>query len=71
MYTILAPSTGAPIDTCTFSVAVTGINRAVPWVDRRTDADADTLWMVQGAASYGASFAGAVTPQGYTVADTP
>lgn len=71
VYAILAPTTGALIDTRSFPVTAAGISRAIGWVARRTDADADTLWVIEGAASYGASLAGAVTAHGYTVAEAP
>lgn len=71
VYAILAPTTGALIDTRSFPVTAAGISRAIGWVARRTDADADTLWVIEGAASYGASLAGAVTALGYTVAEAP
>lgn len=71
VYAIRTPSTGALIDTRSFSVTAAGLNRAIAWVARRTDADADTLWVIEGAASYGASLAGAVTALGYTAAEAP
>lgn len=41
------------------------------WVARRTEADADTLWVIEGAASYGAILAGTVAAHGYPVAAAP
>lgn len=44
VYTILAGSTGVVIDTKDFPTTPAGFNRALAWVARRTEADADTLW---------------------------
>lgn len=71
VYTILAAHTGAVIDTKDFPTTLTGINRAVAWVARRTNADADTLWVIEGAASYGAILTGIVADHGYPVAEAP
>jgi transposase len=46
-----------------------GFNRASAWVARRTEADLATLWVIEGAASYGAVLAGAVAAAGYQVAE--
>lgn len=48
-----------------------GINRAIAWVARGTDADAQTLWVIKGAASYGAILTGTVASHGYPVDETP
>ena len=53
VYAILAAATGALLDTHAFPTTVSGISRAINWVARRTGADADTLWVIEGAASYG------------------
>ncbi|SDQ32162.1 IS110 family transposase [Arthrobacter crystallopoietes] len=71
VYAILAARTGELIDTRDFPTTSAGINRAIAWVARRTDADADTLWVIEGAASYGAVLAGAVAAEGYPVAEAP
>lgn len=42
-----------------------------PGVARRTDADADALWVIEGAASYGAILAGTAAASGYPVAEAP
>ncbi|NLS10009.1 IS110 family transposase [Nesterenkonia sp. MY13] len=41
------------------------------WVARRTEADADTLWVIEGAATYGAILAGTVAAHRYPVAEAP
>lgn len=71
VYTILATATGEVIDTNDFPTTTAGINRAMAWVARRTQADADTLWVIEGAASYGAILTGTVASQGYPVAEAP
>ena len=71
VYTILTPTTGAVIDTRDFPTTTAGISRAISWVARRTEADADTLWVVEGAASYGAILTGTIASHGYPVAEAP
>lgn len=71
VYTILAASTGAFLDSGDFPTTTAGINRAMAWVARRTEADADTLWVIEGAASYGAILTGTVASDGYPVAEAP
>lgn len=55
VYTILTANTGEKIDHRDFPTTTAGISRAISWVARRTQADADTLWVIEGAASYGPS----------------
>ncbi|WP_150462776.1 IS110 family RNA-guided transposase [Nesterenkonia ebinurensis] len=62
-------TTGELLDTREFPTTSAGINRAVSWASRRTGGDADTLWVIEGAATYGAVLAGAITAQGYPVAE--
>ena len=71
VYTILTAATGVVIDTNDFPTTTAGINRAMAWVARRTEADADTLWVIEGAASYGAILTGTVASHGYPVAEAP
>ena len=71
VYAILAANTGALLETRQFPTTGAGINRAIDWVARRTDADADTLWVIEGAASYGAVLAGTVATHGFPVAEAP
>lgn len=51
VYAILAPATGALVETREFPTSVAGINRAMAWVARRTEADADALWVIEGVKS--------------------
>ena len=71
VYAILAANTGALLETRQFPTTGAGINRAIDWVARRTDADADTPWVIEGAASYGAVLAGTVATHGFPVAEAP
>lgn len=70
VYTILA-ATGALIDAAEFPNTAAGIARTISWVARRTDADADALWVIEGAASYGAALTAAVSSDSYPVAEAP
>lgn len=71
VYAIVAAHTGELIDTQQFPTTISGINRALTWVARRTDGNTDTLWAVEGAASYGATLVGAIIDAGYPVAEAP
>lgn len=71
VYAILAPATGALLATRSFPTTAAGIRRALAWVARHTEADADTLWVIEGAGSYGSILAGVVAGHGYTVAEAP
>lgn len=71
VYAILDAANGALLDTRTFPTSAAGISRAIKWVARRTGADADSLWVIEGAASYGAILAGIVTAHGFPVAEAP
>lgn len=71
VYAIISTATREPIKTRTFPTTSTGISRALDWLSRRADADLDTLWVIEGAASYGAILEGAVGAAGYQVAEAP
>jgi transposase len=68
VFAIIAAS-GERIESRDFPATGAGINRAIAWVARRTEADLATLWVIEGAASYGAVLAGAVAAAGYQVAE--
>ncbi|HEY4558785.1 MAG TPA: hypothetical protein VIG82_11395 [Enteractinococcus sp.] len=59
------------IETNKFPTTTPDINRAIAWVARRTEADANTLWFIEGAASYGAMLTGTVASHSYPVAEAP
>lgn len=69
VYAIIAATTGELVDTRDFPTSSAGINRAVAWVARRTGADLAALWVIEGAASYGAILAGVVAAEGYPVVE--
>lgn len=69
VYAIISTATGALLQTRDFPTTGAGINRAIAWVARLTGADLGTLWVIEGAASYGALLAGAVGAAGYPVAE--
>jgi transposase len=69
VYAILNASTGELIQTRDFPTTSAGINRAMAWVARLTDADLTVLWVIEGAASYGALLSGAVGAAGYPVVE--
>ena len=71
VYAIINTSNGALLDTQPFPVTSAGINRAINWVSRRTDGNADTLWVIEGAATYGAILASTVAAHGFPVAEAP
>lgn len=71
VYTVLTAATGVVVDTNDFPTTTAGINRAINWVARRSEGDADTLWVIEGAASYGAILTGTVASHGYPVAEAP
>ena len=48
-----------------------GRKLAILWAARRTEGDADTLWVIEGVGSYGALLAGAVSRAGYRVVEAP
>lgn len=71
VYAILAANTGALLESRDFPATGAGINRAIDWVARRTGGNADTLWVIEGAASFGAILAGTVATHGFPVAEAP
>lgn len=69
VYALLNAATGALIQTRDFPTTGAGINRAIAWAARLTGADLAALWVIEGAASYGALLAGAVGAAGYEVVE--
>ena len=66
---ILACPTGEVIDEGQFPATVAGLQRAIAWVARRTGADLDTLWVIEGVGTYGARLAHTAADTGYTVVE--
>lgn len=71
VYAVICASTGRHLDTREFPTTTAGIKRAMTWVGRHTSGDLSTLWVIEGAASYGAILAGTVSTQGYEVVEAP
>jgi len=69
VYAIIAAGTSELLETRDFPTTSAGISRAIAWVARRTEADLATLWVIEGAASYGAVLTGAVAASGYPVVE--
>ena len=69
VYAIVDTATGGLLQTRDFPTTSAGISRAIAWVARLTGADLAALWVIEGAASYGALLAGAVGAAGYTVVE--
>ena len=51
---VLACPTGVVLDEAQFPATTAGLARAVAWVARRTGADLDALWVIEGVGTYGA-----------------
>lgn len=66
---ILVAATGAPVDTAQFRATERSHAAAIEWVGARTGGDLDSLWVIEGVASYGARLAAAVTGRGYQVVE--
>lgn len=62
---------GEHIDTAQFPTSPAGISRAIDWAARRTGADQDALWAIEGVGSYGANLARQVTEAGHQVVEAP
>lgn len=71
VYAIVDCTTGEHLETRGFPTTSAGIKRALTWAGKRTGGDANTLWVIEGAASYGAILAGTVSSAGYQVAEAP
>jgi transposase len=67
----ITTNVGEIIDTRIFPTSNSGINRAMNWVARRTDDTPETLWVIEGAASYRALLTAAVTTCGFRVDEAP
>lgn len=68
-YAILAAATGEQIAAKQFPTTPDGLNRAVDWASRLIGGDLVALWVIEGAATYGARLARIVTDAGYEVAE--
>ncbi|MFT4084267.1 MAG: IS110 family transposase [Nocardioides sp.] len=66
---LLVAGTGELIATEQFPTTDAGLNRAIAWAARRTGGDLDTLWVIEGIATYGARLASTVTRAGYEIVE--
>lgn len=71
VYALVVPATGELLATRSFPTTAAGINRAIAWIARRTEAAAEVLWVVEGAATYGAVLAGTVATHAHPVVEAP
>jgi transposase len=71
VYALVAAATGEMIEIREFPTSAAGIGRALTWVSRRTEHTRSVLWVIEGAASYGAILAGTVAAAGFEVAEAP
>lgn len=67
-YAVLTAA-GEHLGTETFPNTAAGCSHAISWAGRRACGAADTLWLIQGANSYGAQLARNVTDTGYHVVE--
>lgn len=68
---ILACPTGEVIDEAQFPATAAGLARAVSWARRRTHAETDVLWVIEGIGTYGARLAHTASQAGYTTVEAP
>ena len=68
VYTIIT-NTGILVATGSFPTSRAGIKRALAWAGRWTKGDLDTLWVVEGTASYGAVLTGHIAATEYPVVE--
>lgn len=66
---ILACPTGEILDEGQFPATAAGMQRTIAWAARRTGADLDAIWVIEGVGTYGAQLARAATDAGYTVSE--
>jgi transposase len=68
----IVTSTGALVDQATFPTTITGLNRAVAWIGRRTEGLVDdVLIAAEGTGSYGAVLSEVLEENGYRVVEAP
>lgn len=70
-YAIIETRTGPQMACEQFPTSSAGVARAIAWAGQRTGGDADTLWVIEGVASYAARLAHTVTDAGCLVVEAP
>lgn len=70
-YAVVETASGQLLGYQQFPTTPPGIARAITWAARLTRGEADTLWSVEGVATYGARVARAAAESGYEVVEAP
>lgn len=70
-YAVVETASGQLLGCQQFPTTPPGIARAITWAARLTRGEADTLWSVEGVATYGARLARAAAESGYEVVEAP
>jgi len=66
---VIVATTGEEVGSKQFPASAAGLAKAMAWVGRTTGADLDTLWVIEGAATFGARLAALVEATGYRVVE--
>jgi transposase len=70
-YAVIQTSSGELLGCQQFPTTPQGIARAIGWVARLTGGVAETLWAIEGVATYGAKLARTAAESGYEVIEAP
>lgn len=70
-YAVIQTASGQLLGCQQFPTTPAGIARAIAWVGRLSGGVAETLWVIEGVATYGAKLARAAAESGYEVAEAP
>jgi len=70
-YAVIDAKSGQLLGCEQFPTSPPGIARAIGWAGRLTRGEADTLWSIEGVATYGAKLARAAVDSGYEVVEAP
>lgn len=70
-YAVIETGTGQLLGCQQFPTTPPGIARAISWAGRVTGGQADTMWSIEGVATYGARVARAAAESGYEVVEAP
>ena len=70
-YAVIDATNGEPLGCQQFPTTAKGMARAVAWTARISRGEANTLWVIEGTASYGAQLVRVVTDAGYDAVEAP
>ena len=70
-YAVIETGSGQLLGCEQFPTTSPGIARAISWAGRLTRGEAETLWSIEGIATYGARLARAAADSGYEVVEAP